>query len=92
MSADDAFLKAIAKKKVDNQKPFRDALLFARSVVRTDSGRNFIASCSEQLSTKGFLTERQVEALYELESNGYGYGYEYEDQDDDDDDREWGPC
>lgn len=64
---DEAFRKAIEKKNRDRKKPFLDALLFARSVVATDSGRDFIASCQAQLLQKGFLTEKQVTALYQID-------------------------
>lgn len=64
---DEAFRKAIEKKNRDRKKPFLDALLFARSVVATDSGRDFIASCQAQLLQKGFLTEKQIAALYQID-------------------------
>lgn len=85
---DEAFRKAIEKKKRERQKPFLDALMFARSVVATDSGRDFIASCQSQLAQKGFLTEKQVTALYQIDEKikrEYGWAdsdkYDYERDD-----------
>lgn len=79
---DEAFRKAIEKKNRDRKKPFLDALLFARSVVATDSGRDFIASCWAQLLQKGFLTEKQVAALYQIDERvKREYGWAGEDYD-----------
>lgn len=81
---DEAFRKAIEKKNRDRKKPFLDALSYARSVCFTDSGRRFIASLQKQLSEKGFLTEKQVAALYEIDEivkREYGYAGQDYDQD-----------
>lgn len=81
---DEAFRKAIEKRNRNQKKPFLDALLYARSVCFTDSGRRFIASLQAQLSEKGFLTERQVTALYQIDEivkREYGWAGEDYDRD-----------
>lgn len=79
MSAD-AFLKNLKAKKA---KPFRDAILFARSEARTDGARDFINSCEKFLDKAGFLTEKQVEALYKMNSLYYPESIQYDNEDDD---------
>jgi hypothetical protein len=69
MGKPDPFLNSLKNKDDARTAKFKDALLWADSEVKTPSGRDFIQSCREQFERKGYLTDRQVEALYEVDAN-----------------------
>lgn len=64
----DPFESFIKGKDAEKKKPFKDALLFAHSEVSTESGRKFIKSCQKFFDKTGFLTKRQIDALYRIDS------------------------
>ncbi len=69
----DAFAKAIKAKTEDKTLDARIAIQFAKGEARTDSANAFIDSCEEQLDEKGFLTQKQIDALYEIDSGVEDY-------------------
>ena len=75
----DPFLEMIKNKEDEKKKKFKDALLFGKSEAHTDSGRAFVADLQRQFDEKGYLTPRQVEALYRVDSNPPVYR-DYEDR------------
>lgn len=64
----DPFLEMIKNKESEKKKKFTDALLFGKSEAHTDSGRRFVKSCQQWFDEKGYLTQRQVDALYKVDS------------------------
>lgn len=79
MSKPDPFLSSLKNRDSARMGKFKDALLFAESEVQSPSGRDFIQSCREQLDRKGYLTDRQIEALYEVDANYFEESYGYDD-------------
>lgn len=76
----DPFLNLVKKQKTDKTQTFKDALLFAKSEAHTDSGRRFVASCQKWFDEKGFLTEKQVQGLYRVDSAPPYQGSAYADE------------
>lgn len=81
----DPFLDLIKAKESEAKDKFKDALLFGHSEAHTDSGRSFVRSLQEQFDRKGYLTPRQVEALYQVDTEraynhpDYSFDPSYED-------------
>ena len=81
----DPFLELIKSKESEAKDKFKDALLFGHSEAHTDSGRAFVRSLQEQFDRKGFLTPKQVAALYQVDterpynSPDYSFDPSYED-------------
>lgn len=71
----DPFLEMVKKKDEEKKKAFRDALSFAKSEARLRRHLYFVRDCERQFKERGFLTKKQVEALYRIDS------WEYEDED-----------
>lgn len=51
------------KQEQERTQKFRDAILWAES-EDTGSSKDFIQSCKSFLEKRGYLTEKQIEALY----------------------------
>ena len=85
----DPFLEMIKNKEDEKKKKFKDALLFGKSEAHTDSGRAFVADLQRQFDEKGYLSPKQVAALYKVDSEPVYRGMNYSDSgyyDDDDED------
>lgn len=65
----DPFLEMVKKKDEEKKKAFRDALLFAKSEAQSESAKDFVADCARFFKERGFLTKKQVEALYSVDQN-----------------------
>lgn len=85
----DAFLKYLAVKKVEAGKNYQDAILFARSEAHSPKAREFVESCASQLKTKGYLSEKQVTALFRVGSDIYSSNSNYPDDEDEGYEGEW---
>lgn len=87
VNTNDPFLDLIKQKNQEKTDKYKDALLFGHSEAHTDSGRSFVQSLQDQFNRKGYLTEKQVEALYKVDServyNSPDYSFDEENGDDD---------
>lgn len=81
----DPFEEYARKSAEESKRPFKDALLFAHSEAHTDSGRAFVKSCQDFFNAKGYLTEKQVNALYKVDTEPTYRGRNYDDHYDADD-------
>lgn len=81
MKKPDPFLEMIKNKEADKKRVYTDALLFGKSEARTDSGRAFVKSLQEQFDAKGYLSQKQIAALYKVDSEPtHYYNDEYYDE------------
>lgn len=55
------------------QKRFIDALAFGKSEAKTDSGRDFVESCEDFYKRKGYLTAKQIEALFLVDADSVDF-------------------
>ncbi|CAB4169903.1 hypothetical protein UFOVP903_33 [uncultured Caudovirales phage] len=67
----DEFKDLIKRKELEKKKGFNDAILFARSEARSPRAKEFVESCASQLKAKGYLSTKQVEALFRVGSDLY---------------------
>lgn len=71
MVADDPFLALINKKKNEETTKFCDALLWGFSECRTDYDLDFVSSCQDFYDKTGFLTNKQVSALFAMDKDTF---------------------
>lgn len=79
----DSFADLVKKRNAEKAQKFKDALLFGHSEAHTDSGRAFVKSCQRFFDKKGYLTPKQVEALFGVDRETFSYRT--------DDDQDFGP-
>lgn len=69
MSEVDPFLKHLKNIANDKTSKFRDALLFGRSECYSEGDTDFVDSCQEFFDRTGFLTEKQIDALFNMDGH-----------------------
>jgi hypothetical protein len=69
MNKQKSFADLIKSESESKKDRFKDALLFGWSEAKSDSSQDFVQSCQDFFNRTGFLTEKQVNALFEMDAN-----------------------